>query len=59
MFWPPASGLRMIYEVYKQIQGKAEKPERQLSDVRLELTHNIGGWPGAFPSLVTVLNKRE
>jgi len=36
-----ASGLRMIYEVYKQLQGKAEK--RQVKDPKLGLTHNLGG----------------
>jgi acetyl-CoA C-acetyltransferase len=38
-----ASGLRMIYEVYKQLQGKAEK--RQVKDARIGLTHNIAGTP--------------
>jgi acetyl-CoA C-acetyltransferase len=38
-----ASGLRMMYEVYKQLQGKAEK--RQVRDARIGLTHNIAGTP--------------
>jgi len=38
-----ASGLRMVYEVYKQLQGKAGP--RQLRDPRLGLTHNLGGFP--------------
>ncbi len=38
-----ASGIRMIYEIYKQLQGKAD--ERQLKDVRLGLAHNLGGPP--------------
>jgi len=38
-----ASGLRMIYEMYKQIQGKAG--ERQLKDPKIGLTHNMGGFP--------------
>lgn len=38
-----ASGLRMIYEVYKQLQGKAEK--RQVKSARIGLTHNIAGTP--------------
>ncbi|MFA7270455.1 MAG: acetyl-CoA acetyltransferase [Sterolibacterium sp.] len=45
-----ASGLRMAYEVYKQMQGKAQSSKRQLKDVRLGLTHNFGG----PPSLSTV-----
>ena len=40
-----ASGLRMTYEVYKQMQGKAESSKRQLKDVRLGLVHNFGGPP--------------
>ncbi len=38
-----ASGLRMIYEVYKQLQHKAG--ERQVQNPRLGLTHNLGGIP--------------
>ncbi len=38
-----ASGLRMIYEMYKQLQGKAG--DRQLKDPRIGLTHNMGGIP--------------
>jgi acetyl-CoA C-acetyltransferase len=40
-----ASGLRMMYEMYKQLQGKAELPERQLNNPKLGLTHNMGGFP--------------
>jgi acetyl-CoA C-acetyltransferase len=36
-----ASGLRMIYEVYKQLQGKAGP--RQVKDAEIGLTHNLGG----------------
>jgi acetyl-CoA C-acetyltransferase len=38
-----ASGLRMMYETYKQLQGKCG--ERQLKDPKLGLTHNLGGFP--------------
>lgn len=38
-----ASGLRMIYEMYKQLQGKCG--ERQIKNPKLGLTHNIGGYP--------------
>jgi len=38
-----ASGLRMVYEMYKQLQGKAEA--RQLKNPKLGLTHNLGGQP--------------
>ena len=40
-----ASGLRMTYEVYKQLQGKAEQPVRQLKDPKLGLAHTLGGRP--------------
>lgn len=38
-----ASGLRMMYECYKQLQGKAEG--RQVKNPKLALTHNLGGFP--------------
>ena len=41
-----ASGLRMMYEVYKQLQEKAGP--RQVKNPRLGMTHNLGGIvPGA------------
>ncbi len=39
-----ASGLRMMYEVYLQLQGKAGP--RQVKNPRLGLTHNLGGNAG-------------
>jgi acetyl-CoA C-acetyltransferase len=38
-----ASGLRMAYEVYLQLLGRAG--ERQLGNPTLGLTHNLGGAP--------------
>ena len=38
-----ASGVRMLYEMYKQLQGKAGP--RQIKDPRLGLTSNLGGEP--------------
>ncbi|HAZ31971.1 MAG TPA: acetyl-CoA acetyltransferase [Dehalococcoidia bacterium] len=38
-----ASGLRMMYEMYKQVQGKAG--ERQVKNPRFGVTHNMGGFP--------------
>ncbi|MDP3064142.1 MAG: acetyl-CoA acetyltransferase [Chloroflexota bacterium] len=43
-----ASGIRMMYEVYKQLQGKAQNPSRQLKKPELGLTHNLGGFPLYF-----------
>ena len=38
-----ATGLRMMYEMYIQLQGKAG--ERQIKNPKLGLTHNLGGFP--------------
>jgi acetyl-CoA C-acetyltransferase len=38
-----ASGLRMMYEMYLQLQGRAG--ERQLPNPSIGLTHNLGGAP--------------
>jgi len=48
-----ASGLRMQYEVYKQLQGKAG--QRQVRDPRLGLIHNFGGgiWGGVAAICIT------
>jgi len=43
-----ASGVREVYEIYKQIQGKAKEPSRQLKDVKLGVAHSQGGHPGTF-----------
>jgi len=50
-----ASGLRMMYEMYKQLQGKAE--ERQIEDPKLGLTHNMGGVPAMNLISVNLLGK--
>jgi len=47
-----ASGLRMVYEVYKQLQGKAGK--RQVEDPRVGLTHNLGGFPAMSVAAVCI-----
>ena len=52
-----ASGLRMIYEVYKQLQGKAE--QRQLKKADIGLTHNLGGRPGSFTCAISIIGKRD
>jgi len=56
-----ASGLRMLYEEYKQLQGKADtllnpgKPSRQLKNPKLGLTHNLGGVPGSATISVIIV----
>ena len=51
-----ASGIRMLYEIYKQLQGKAEA--RQIKKAEIGLTHNLGGLPGRFTCAVTILGRR-
>jgi len=48
-----ASGLRMLYEMYLQFQGRAGK--RQLAAPRYGLTHNLGGMPYMNVSSVTIV----
>ena len=40
-----ASGIRMTYEVYKQLQAKVDNPERQIPNVSRGLSHTFGGPP--------------
>lgn len=40
-----ASGIRMTYEIYKQLQYKVDNPKRQLNDVHRGLSHTFGGPP--------------
>ncbi len=50
-----ASGLRMIYESYQQLQGRAGA--RQLNNVRLGLSHNLGGVPFNGVAAVTIIGR--
>ncbi|WP_433742477.1 acetyl-CoA acetyltransferase [Falsibacillus pallidus] len=50
-----ASGLRMLYEMYLQFQGRAEK--RQLDNPKIGLTHNLGGYPWQCVSFVSIIGK--
>lgn len=51
-----ASGLRMIYELYLQMNGRAG--DRQLRKVPvLGLTHNLGGFPSANVCSVAILGR--
>ena len=52
-----ASGLRMIYEVYKQLQGKAD--QRQVNNARTGLTHNVGGINGFFTGAVAIFGRSD
>lgn len=52
-----ASGIRMIYELYKQMQGKAGR--RQLQNISLGLTHNFGGYPGSGSGTVAIFGPKQ
>ena len=52
-----ASGLRMGYEVYKQLQEKAGP--RQITDPRLGLTHNLGGFPAMSVCSVAIMGNEQ
>jgi len=49
-----ASGIRMIYEIYKQLQQKAGK--RQIKNPIVGLTHNYGGHPPWGVAAVSILS---
>lgn len=50
-----ASGLRMIYEMYLQLLGRAG--DRQLKSPSIGLTHNLGGMPFMNISCVAIVGK--
>ena len=50
-----ASGLRMVYEVYQQLHGRAG--ERQLKQVDRGLTQNLGGHPHQNVCAVAILGR--
>ncbi|MCK9273495.1 MAG: acetyl-CoA acetyltransferase [Syntrophales bacterium] len=56
-----ASGLRMLYEMYLQLQGRADEllnpgfPSRQLANPKLGLTHNLGGSPDGCAIFVGIV----
>lgn len=52
-----ASGLRMAYEVYNQLLGRAG--ERQRDNVRFGLTHNLGGAPFNSVAAVAILGRAD
>lgn len=52
-----ASGIRMLYEMYLQLQGRAGP--RQRGDVRFGLTHNLGGFPARNVCSVSIIGRYE
>jgi len=52
-----ASGIRMIYEAYLQLGGKAGA--RQIENPTLGMTHNLGGSPGSFSCGISIWGSRD
>jgi len=52
-----ASGLRMLYEMYLQLLGRAG--DRQLADPRIGMTHNLGGFPHQNVSSISIVGRYE
>ncbi len=50
-----ASGLRMLYEMYLQLQGRAG--DRQLANPILGMTHNLGGSPSSNVCSVAIVGR--
>ena len=48
-----ASGIRMLYEMYLQLLGRAEA--RQLPDPSIGMTHNLGGSPMSNVAAVCII----
>lgn len=52
-----ASGIRMLYELYLQFNGRAES--RQLGNLRNGLIHNLGGQPNQNVCSVSIVGRLE
>ena len=52
-----ASGLRMLYEMYLQLHGRAG--DRQLKNPKFGLTHNLGGLPSMNVAAVCIIGKYD
>ncbi|MEO5737727.1 MAG: acetyl-CoA acetyltransferase [Variovorax sp.] len=50
-----ASGIRMLYEMYLQLLGRAGP--RQLKDPKIGLTHNLGGQPSQNVCSVSIVGR--
>jgi acetyl-CoA C-acetyltransferase len=51
-----ASGLRMIYELYLQMQGRAG-PRQRAKEPALGLTHNLGGFPHQNVCSISIIGR--
>ncbi|GAC1518401.1 MAG: acetyl-CoA acetyltransferase [Beijerinckiaceae bacterium] len=53
-----ASGLRMIYELYLQMQGRAGARQRA-KEPTLGLTHNLGGFPHQNVCSISIIGRHD
>ena len=53
-----ASGLRMIYEIYLQMQGRAGERQRKQTP-HVGLTHNLGGFPHQNVCSISIVGRYE
>ena len=53
-----ASGIRMTYEIYKQLQHRVDNPLRQIPDVHIGLSHTFGG-PPQISAVLILGNEKE
>jgi acetyl-CoA C-acetyltransferase len=53
-----ASGLRMIYEIYLQMQGRAGARQRSTPPVR-GLVHNLGGFPHQNVCSIAIIGRQD
>ncbi len=52
-----ASGIRMLYEMYLQLHGRADK--RQIENPKYGLTHNLGGFPFQNICSISIIGKYD
>ncbi len=52
-----ASGIRMLYEIYLQLQGRAGP--RQLADPHTGLIHNLGGQPSQNVCSISIIGRED
>ena len=50
-----ASGIRMLYEMYLQLQGRAGDRQRATADIGL--VHNLGGFPHENVAAVSIVGR--
>lgn len=53
-----ASGIRMTYEIYKQLQEKVDNPDRQVKNARRGMSHTFGGAP-QISAVLILGNEKE